>query len=314
MKPFGRTDFERAFRPGEIFMDSQAGEMIARQHSVGRLILPSGNIIACDPSYLRHHDDLTPFTRTVAPGAYPVIIALVDYSIDNATQSSLITCARIDFTSEKPNKWELAVVPGQDLSTLPLGRSFGFGVDCGMGCFLDEETRKEIAELSNFDAIGHQLTRPCANITLNGLTGANLIAFHSGYGDGEYSSYWGLDEEGTLCCLVTDFEVLVENVEDEAQFTIPAWKEAALIHPDFDHIGMTVQYVPQDQTRHSLSVQMIGDCPTIIIRDGQKEYHSDQLVLYQYGGNQFEYHFTFEKPLSDAATITVQYLLGVKAL
>ena len=58
MKPFGRTDFERAFRPGEIFIDPHDGAMSARQHTIGTLLLLSGQLIACDPSYLGSHDDI----------------------------------------------------------------------------------------------------------------------------------------------------------------------------------------------------------------------------------------------------------------
>jgi hypothetical protein len=40
---------------------------------------------------------------------------------------------------------------------------------------------------------------------------ANCVAFMSGYGDGIYSSYWGLDASGAPVCLTTDFEVFTDE-------------------------------------------------------------------------------------------------------
>ena len=40
---------------------------------------------------------------------------------------------------------------------------------------------------------------------------ANCVAFMSGYGDGIYSSYWGLDANGAPLCLTTDFEVFTDE-------------------------------------------------------------------------------------------------------
>jgi hypothetical protein len=59
---------------------------------------------------------------------------------------------------------------------------------------------------------------------------------------------------------------------------------------------------------------MTGDSPTIIIQDREREYRSDNLVLHQYGSDEFEYLFAFEEPLSEAATVTIRYFLGVTAL
>ena len=46
------------------------------------------------------------------------------------------------------------------------------------------------------------------NLILDEASGANVIAFSSGYGDGSYPSYWGYDLAGQRVALVTDFGVL----------------------------------------------------------------------------------------------------------
>jgi len=314
MKPFGRTDFERAFRPGEIFIDPHDGTMSARQHTIGTLILPSGQLIACDPSYLCSHDDIVPFAKTLLPGTYPVTLALVDYLVGESSPSSLITCARIDFSSGTPTTWELAVLPDQDPRTLPLGRFFGFGVDCGMACFLDETTHQHLTGQQDWDSFYRQLQRPWTDVPIDPTNGANLIAFTAGYGDGEYPSYWGVDDQGEICCFVTDFLVLVDNVEDEAHFILREWKETELTHMDFNRIGMSVRCIPQDPSGYNLLFHLTGDSPIIIIQDREREYHSDSLVLHQYGSDEFEYLFAFEEPLSASVTVTIRYFLGVTAL
>ena len=47
-----------------------------------------------------------------------------------------------------------------------------------------------------------------ANLPIDPATGANLIAFTSGSGNGDYASYFGFDADGGLVCLVTDFLIL----------------------------------------------------------------------------------------------------------
>jgi Protein of unknown function (DUF4241) len=177
MKPFGRTDFERAFHPGETFIDPHEGTMSARQRTIGTLLLPSGQLIACDPSYLRSHDDIFPFAKTLLPGTYPVTLALVDYPVDESTSSSLITCARVDFSSGTPTTWELAVLPDQDPHTLPLGRFFGFGVDGGMACFLDETTHQHIIGQQDRDPLYHQLERPWTGVPID-PTNETVLSAH----------------------------------------------------------------------------------------------------------------------------------------
>jgi len=45
-----------------------------------------------------------------------------------------------------------------------------------------------------------------ADIVLDAKTGANVVAFSSGMGDGLYSSFCGYDADGELACIATDFQ------------------------------------------------------------------------------------------------------------
>jgi hypothetical protein len=118
------------------------------------------------------------------------------------------------FTPEAVVTWEDALLPGG---------SSGYPVDSGMGCFLDALALEQLASSSG--SKGGSSTRTLLrrlmsatahderwdNLVIDPATGANVISFESGYGDGWYTSYWGLDRKGEVCCLVTDFGVLVEE-------------------------------------------------------------------------------------------------------
>ena len=47
-----------------------------------------------------------------------------------------------------------------------------------------------------------------ADLIVDETTGANIIAFSSGWGDGCYPSYWGYNAANQRVALVTDFGVL----------------------------------------------------------------------------------------------------------
>jgi hypothetical protein len=54
----------------------------------------------------------------------------------------------------------------------------------------------------------------------------NVIAFSAGYGDGGYSTYWGLDERGNPACLLTDFAIFTKSIEGTVVVDAPALGEA----------------------------------------------------------------------------------------
>jgi hypothetical protein len=45
----------------------------------------------------------------------------------------------VKFCSESPVPWEMALRPGEDLAELRRNQFFGYGVDAGMGCFVDAQ-------------------------------------------------------------------------------------------------------------------------------------------------------------------------------
>jgi hypothetical protein len=133
---FALPDLVRAFRDGERF-----GDATMRVLEVDHLVLPTGRIVACDPSYLTTRPaEQSAYTRPVPPGRYPVLLALLardGFRADNPNRGC-VACAALRFQETPVERWEMALRPGWDLSTLKPGFLFGYGVDGGNGCFVDE--------------------------------------------------------------------------------------------------------------------------------------------------------------------------------
>ncbi|HST59838.1 MAG TPA: DUF4241 domain-containing protein [Longimicrobium sp.] len=177
-------------------------------HALGNLVLPTGQIVACDPFVMMEDP---PYTRGVPPGRYPVLVNVARINDDER-----VAYANLRFSDDPPVRWEMALAPGQDAATLGEDEIFGYGVDSGTGCFIDAAALKLLADratpendysqdLVDLMEKTYVHTWSWMDYVLDPGTGANVIAFSSGWGDGAYPSYWGLDETGAAVCLVTDF-------------------------------------------------------------------------------------------------------------
>jgi hypothetical protein len=151
-----------------------------------------------------------------------------------------------------------------------------------------------------------------AELVVDPDTGANLVAFSSGYGDGAYPSFWGIDESGELCCLVTDFGILVKNLEGVATFRLGDSIGQTLTHPDFYRLGATVRVIPCDSDRN-LRLEIEGaDCEVIVTNNGKECFpHRSQ---FQIAGKVYSHDLWFLEPLSGDFSLTLRYSLGTQAL
>ncbi len=208
----------KAIRTGEtaqFFTDSEHKQSIEVQE-LGMLNLPTGKIIANDP--LTAYQD-SPFKDSVLAGVYPVYIYI--HNIDNDKR---VGFAEIRFSKNMPIKFEVALAEGEtddDLKELGEDEFLGYGVDSGTGGFMDEATYKMLEALEDgFESLDDELedsyvdTYSTANVAFPN-TDNNIVAFSSGFGDGAYPTFWGFDEAGQRCCLITDF-ITVDPEDDEA--------------------------------------------------------------------------------------------------
>jgi len=204
---------------------------------LGELVVTSGSLTACDPWFC---DAKRPFVSPlVAPDRYPVVVAIAQFS--NGDQR--LALAAVIFQQHLPVRWENARTTGtgeegffgpsgeevtratpsfHDAQTASLvaDEFLGYPVDTGTGCFLDAETAHAFASVLDAHDPGvddplitalkaHRVfTWSWTNYCVNEETGANIVAFSSGWGDGVYPSFFGYGEGEQLVCLLTDFEVL----------------------------------------------------------------------------------------------------------
>ena len=166
--------------------------------------LTSGQIVACDGFIMERQ----PFTRGVRAGRYPVTIAIAAFGTDER-----IAFAQMRFSVRPVARWEMALVEGQDISALQPGYFFGYPVDSGTGCFADPDAVELINKASDpemklFNQISAEMdkvyrhTRAWVHIE---TPKGSAALFSSGFGDGMYPSYFGLDDAIEPVSLVTDF-------------------------------------------------------------------------------------------------------------
>jgi len=194
--------------------------------NLGELNLSTGKIVACDP--LAYIFESLPFAKTVQQGKYPVIVCVA--KTENSGDRYAIV--KLEFSKEKAIKWELALTGQEDISELTENDAYiGFPVDAGLGCFCDFETQKAYKQFDEdfmrknpganiyddffaaefkknaIDENDPQDAGDWLNFYLPNKPALNIIMFHSGYGDGAYPCYWGIDGRGKICSLVVDFQV-----------------------------------------------------------------------------------------------------------
>lgn len=189
-----------------------AARGIARQ-ALGELDIETGCIVAADPLV---DPARQAFSRVVGPGLYPVTLYRA---------KDRIALAELRFALGQPRRWVPALLPGQDPRALKADEVYGYPVDAGLGSFMDvagqavllTKVRRTQSRLGPrySDAYSDVLREPLDRAggaallyePLEDDTG-NVAIFQSGWGDGVYPSFWGLDALGQPVLLVTDFGVL----------------------------------------------------------------------------------------------------------
>jgi hypothetical protein len=200
---------------------------------IGDVNLPTGKIIAADPFFT---DQQEPFARTVVPDKYPVYIYVAE--IDKLHHR--VAYAKIKFRSEDASRWILALTQDltpEELDELGEDEFYGFAVESGLACFIDAETRKQLEDKmdevqeqnpeSNYydEVLAEEFASYSGKNTFSRQLGDwndhhpnkdsdnNAIMFASGWGDGYYPAYWGLNANGDSVELVIDF--LLNEYEEE---------------------------------------------------------------------------------------------------
>lgn len=193
---------------------------------LGMLSIPTGEIITCDPLVSLYN--YPPLTRKVNPGSYPVKVCVAK----TKESGDRYAIAKLEFSAGVATRWELATTDGQNVETLKEGEFFGFPVGAGLACFADAHTRQLYNEFDDdftkqhpggnlyddllaaefkknaFDQNNPSDAGDWVNFYLPNKPDLNIIMFQSGFGDGVYPAYWGINDTGEIFSLIIDFGVL----------------------------------------------------------------------------------------------------------
>jgi hypothetical protein len=228
-----QPNFGPAFEAGRRFVIQFDGALQLRPPEVlGTLVAPSGHIVACNPlamlpptasdqAYGPPSDDTRPFARALPPGRYPVVGSVAVREEDG---HELLACVMVRVHDRRATRWELATRVGQDEATIEDDLDAGYRVDdTDSGCFMDAVAARWLltrfaADIETYDHLftsvvsglraAYRPRRAWVDLPIDPATGANVIAFMAGRGDGTYPSYVGYDADGVPVHLVTDFLIL----------------------------------------------------------------------------------------------------------
>lgn len=198
---------------------------------IGEINLPTGEIITGDPFFT---SDIKPFTRKVKPGHYQVELLIATIEEDHYR----LAYSKIKFKNERATRWVLATTPDMNIEELEPGEFYGFPVDAGLGCFVDKSTNelfikrmhdlyKSNPESNYYDDVlaaefgeysgNHKYSRGGGdwnNHIVDKESGFNVIMFSSGWGDGTYPTFWGMNDKNEIVELTIDFLVGQEDEEE----------------------------------------------------------------------------------------------------
>jgi hypothetical protein len=195
--------FGAAFRKGtRVKQDATNYTFAVRE--LGKLASLSGKLVAGDPVVLA---DRPAFAQVFPLGRFPVQLALAMTAGDER-----VGYARVVFSTAHVAKWEFARLPGQKPLALKDSSFYCYGVDAGMGAFIDSVANQQLAAKGHAtweQVFMQKPEQPGYQGYVYEFGNYNLATFLTGYGDGCYATYLGRDAHGQVCQLLTDFGLVV---------------------------------------------------------------------------------------------------------
>lgn len=188
---------------------TQTAQHEIRMTTLGSMTFPDGELVLGDPYLL---DEVpAPITRRLSTGPHDVVIATATVGPGH----DRIAAALLVRSPAPVARWTMAHLPTQEPRSLTDHEFFGYAVDAGTGCFAGLAAAEATAAVMHEDA--GMLEDPLSRGLLadGSAPGATLVspaagvdpvaAFSSGWGDGYYPTWIGLDAHDEVVVVVTDF-------------------------------------------------------------------------------------------------------------
>lgn len=199
----------------KLFSKSSMEHPSVESYDAGTIHLSTGKMVACDPLTTQ---DMQPFEMNFPKGDFPVVV-------HREKDSHCIAYVEVAFSDAMVTAWQLATTKGQDIKDLKSNEIFGYPVQSGMGCLMDWETQDALNALEQqlykekgeefmgiYEEFFHQhffddngAIDQYASLVPNEQLKNNIIAFETGYGEGFYASYIGLDVQEQPVKLISEF-------------------------------------------------------------------------------------------------------------
>lgn len=208
---------------------------------IGPCSIPSGQVLVRDPlCYLTRNDGL-PYFQTAPVGTYRTEVCVIKR--DESGDCDRYAAVRLRFSDAEAVRFEEALVGNEQLQGMEEGEFFGFNVDAGLACICDKQVQQAYIDFEQswrqhnpdkniyddyFAALFADSYKQHPQHQRSGGDWINwqipnsdyhLPFFQSGFGDGAYPVYWGVDATGHICQIVVQFidiELAYED-EDEAE-------------------------------------------------------------------------------------------------
>lgn len=178
--------------------------------AVGRLGIPEGRLVAADPYVMDSAP--VPFDQRLPVAEADVLVARATTDAgDKRVVALILRCG-----SSPISTWAMATCAEQDLATLEPEGFFGYPVDAGTGALGGVDAMAVANRVLTEDA--GMLEDPISTALFadgNGTDAAVCVApeegaepiavCSSGWGDGSYPTWLGLDATGTVVVALTDF-------------------------------------------------------------------------------------------------------------
>ncbi|MFV0481228.1 MAG: DUF4241 domain-containing protein [Campylobacteraceae bacterium] len=193
--------------------------------NIGKVSIPTGEIVVCDPlAYL--NKKANPYFLKTPTGEFDVELSVIKESDGDCARYA---SARVIFNNEKIARLEEALIGNEDLKKFQQGEYFGFNVDAGLASIIDKEVLNSLCDFEeNFmknnkienmydDYYAALFSKSYKENPKHQRSGGDYISFkipntsfhvpyfQSGFGDGTYPVYFGLDKDDNVCALFIQF-------------------------------------------------------------------------------------------------------------
>lgn len=199
----------------KLFSKSFVENPLIETFEVGKIHIPTGEIVACDPLIT---SEMNPFETRFPIGDFTVLI-------HKERESNCLAYAEIIFSQDEIVDWKMATTEGQKIEDLKGEEIFGYPVESGMACFMDVDVQHDLNHLEQklfhrkgadfmgiYEEFFHEhffdengAIDQFAFLKPIDEKKGNIFAFEAGYGEGFYASYIGFNQQQQPVKLVTEF-------------------------------------------------------------------------------------------------------------